>query len=169
MTILSNLSLSIRVDRQVGHCAATVRLLIRPLTMEPECFITTAPTSIGSTLNWHRVIQGSEIQVLRAPTMNLSLYVIDQVYTHHLLEPFYALDVKRVTLISSVMCVSSDSVSAAQLIVGIAGDISVWTAVLSTFATPLGDHVPGSSYTNLSQTHGRIISWWQTVLILYVF
>ena len=99
---------------------------------------------------------------------NLFLYVIDQVYTHHLPEPFYALDVKIVTLISSVMCVSSDSVSAAQLIVGIAGDTSVLIVVPIMYVKPQGDHALGSGYVNLSQTHGRITSWWQTVLILYI-
>ena len=77
--------------------------------------------------------------------MNPPFYVIGQVYSHHLLEPSYVLDVKTVTLTLSAICVSSDSASAAQLTVGIAGDTSVWIAVLSTFAMPLGDHVPGSS------------------------
>ena len=113
--------------------------------MEPERFITTALGSIRSTLNWRKAIQVSKIQVLRETTMNLPLYVISQVYSHYLLEPSYVLDVKTVTLTLSAICVSSDSASAAQLTVGIAGDTSVWIAVLSTFAMPLGDHVPGSS------------------------
>ena len=101
--------------------------------------------------------------------MNLLHYAISQVYTYNLLELFYVLDVKTVTLTLSAICVNSDSASAAQLTVGIAGDTSVWSVVPITFAIHLGDHAPGSSYTNLSQTHGKIISWWQTVLILYVF
>ena len=37
---------------------------------------------------------------------NLLFSVIDQVYTHHLLEPFYALDVKTVTTLTSFRRVS---------------------------------------------------------------
>ena len=99
--------------------------------------------------------------------MNLLHYAISQVYTYNLLEPFYVLDVKTVTLTSSATRVNLDSALAAQLIVGIAGDTSALSVVPIMSVTPLGDHALGSEYMNLSQTHGRITSWWQTVLILY--